>query len=266
MLKREGFSNSFVAALKKSYEPQEFQNCLELNILLYLKKSDYHGTQVDDKAVATVDSFITENKVMLSNVEEKYGVPASVIASLMWLESRFGNVTGDYHVASMYVHLIQSERPSVLRHLKTKGPKRFNAKASRKDLRKIPGRAKSKAKWALGELKAMQKIFNQRGNSILEYRGSFSGAFGIPQFLPSSYNRWAVAADSTSTPRLTNADDAAHSVANYLTKNGWKKKNSKTHRKALRRYNNSSDYVNTILRLSKKVISATLASANPRRD
>ena len=50
----------------------------------------------------------------------------------------------------------------------------------------IAARTKTKVKWALGELKSIQRIYREKGSIAFEMRGSFAGAFGMPQFLPSS--------------------------------------------------------------------------------
>jgi membrane-bound lytic murein transglycosylase B len=261
-LVKAGFKRDFIDALANSYEPTEFKNVLELNILLYLRKSDYHGVQVTDEAVGKVGDFITANQNVLGKATRDYGVPGSTVASLLWIESRYGSNLGTFHVPSVYVHLLQADRPQVLRHLKTDGPKRFSANPQKKDLAKIPARVRTKAKWALGELKALQKMFHQRGRFAVGLRGSFSGAFGMPQFLPSSYLRWARTTRAGAPPDLTRPDDAILSVAHYLRENGWRKSRPKTHMRALLNYNNSRDYANAILTLAKQADGRGLASAS----
>ncbi len=252
-LRNHGFNSKFIKALKKAYEPREFQDTLELNILLFLRKVDFHGIQVTNSAVNEVNDFILANKNDLRTVERKFGVSGATIASLLWLESRFGKNSGNFHVASVYLHLIQSERPEILKHLRKVGPKRFAENPAPKDLKKIPLRAKTKSKWAMKELKAIEKIFLKRGKIALELRGSFSGAFGMPQFLPSSYATWAKSKTAKGSPNLNLPSDAIYSVANYLQQNGWRKNRPKTHSAALFHYNNSRDYGDAVLALSQKV-------------
>ncbi|MCM2282885.1 MAG: lytic murein transglycosylase [Bdellovibrionaceae bacterium] len=251
-LQRNGFERGFIQALKKSYEAQEFQNVVELNVLLFMKKSDYHGTQVTDEAAERVRAFLSENRATLLDATREHGVPGPVIASLLWIESRYGQNLGTFHAASVFLHLIQADRPDVIQHLRTQGPYRFTDAPLKKDLAKVRSRAKAKAIWALGELKALQKIFRQRGQFALAIRGSFSGAFGMSQFLPSSYSRWARPAKPGTTPDLNTPGDAIQSVANYLRQNGWRQKRPRTHLKALLNYNNSRDYANAILELARQ--------------
>jgi len=251
-LKKSGFQKKFIQSLKDTYEPASFHQVLELNVLLYLRKSDDHGVQLSQRAVDTVESFMKANRPSLLAAEKEHGVSSSVIASLLWLESRHGENQGRFHVPSVYVHLLQAPRPAVIAHLH-KNAKKFTPKVSKKNLADITTRTKKKADWALAELKALQTVHGKDAKRVRELRGSFAGAFGIPQFLPSSYLRWARSHGKGATPDLTKPQDAILSVAYYLRDNGWKRGKEKTFKKALLRYNNSHDYANAILKLAGQV-------------
>lgn len=252
-LKKAGVKSAFIRVLKENYEPDDFKDVRELNLLLFLRKTDQHAVQVTDEAADRVREFMKDNRETLAAAEKKHQVSAPVIASLLWMESRYGQNLGRFHVASVFLDLLQVDRPEVVRDLKERGAFRFSDRPSKKDLAKVSGRARKKAAWALGELKAMEKMHRIHGESVLEFRGSFAGAYGMPQFLPSSYSRWAQAAKkSKAAPNLAHADDAIQSVAFYLHSNGWRAKREKTHFKALMNYNNSRDYANAILKLAKR--------------
>ena len=259
-LKSAGLKKSFIEALKANYEPEDFQNVVELNLLLFLRKTDDHGVQVTDDAVDRVRGFLTDHDVAFRKAEREHAVPGPVIASLLWIESRYGKNLGRFNVASIFCHLLQAERVDVLKHLKGAGAKRFKSKKlSKREIAKIDERTSKKAKWALQELKALQRIYRSKGPIAVEIRGSFAGAFGMAQFLPSSYSRWAKAMDSNAVPDLGRPEDAIQSVAYYLNQNGWKTKKTKTHVRALMNYNNSSDYANAILKLAAKADRSSLA-------
>ncbi len=264
-MKKAGLKSSFVSVLKKSYEPDDFRDVTELNLLLFLRKVDQHAVQVTDEATEKVRDFMKENREALDLAERKYQVAGPVIASLLWMESRYGQNLGRFHVASVFVNLLQVDRPEVIDDLKKHGSLRFSDHPSKKDLKKVAARAKKKAKWAMEELRAVERIYRERGEDVLEFRGSFAGAFGMPQFLPSSYSRWAKSAQTkTSSPKLNKPDDAIHSVANYLKLNGWREKRKKTHVVALMNYNNSRDYANAILKLAKKVTAVHGLASTPK--
>lgn len=250
-LKKEKFNKNFIAVLKKSYEQKSFERTLQLNVLLFLRKTDDHGVQVSPGAAADIRAFIEVHKAVLKDAEMKYGVPAEVVASLLWLESRYGKNQGNFHVPSVYLHLLQGTRHDVVTMLKRNSAQFAQGKVSKKNLKEISRRAHAKAVWAVGELKSLQKMYVRHAIKIENLRGSFAGAFGMPQFLPSSYLRWAKSQNSSDPADLSQARDAIYSVAYYLKDNGWKKGQRKTHLKALFKYNKSYDYAHAIFNLAK---------------
>jgi membrane-bound lytic murein transglycosylase B len=82
-------------------------------------------------------------------------------------------------------------------------------------------------------------------------RGSYAGAIGMPQFLPSSYLRWAVDGDEDGRIDLNNLNDALPSIANYLTAHGWSADAQFRDRwRAVWEYNHSPNYVRTIFEIA----------------
>lgn len=261
-LKKAKFKKTFIKALKETYEPKHFQQTVELNVLLFLRKHDDHGVQVSKDAAETVKAFMSANSKSLTLAEKEHGVSKSVIASLLWLESRHGVNQGRFHVPSVYLHLLQTPRPEVVAHLK-RASHHFAPVITPKNLAEIEKRTLKKQKWALEELTALQKIHDKDAKLIRSLRGSFAGAFGIPQFIPSSYLRWARSPNKSGSPDLNRAQDAIQSVAFYLKDNGWKRGRDKTFVKALMKYNNSNDYAQAILKLAAKVDAAPAGPRTP---
>lgn len=254
-MRKAGLKSRFIKNLKAHYETEKFTQVVELNLLLFLRKADYHGVQVSPEAVADVRKFMMANPGAVKRAQSEHGVPGSVVASLLWLESRHGQNKGEFHVPSAYVHLVQSERLSVQQHLQV-AAKNFTRKVTPKARKEITKRTKKKAEWALAELKAIQTMQNGNPKTVAGLRGSFAGAFGMPQFIPSSFVKYAKSAAKKRPADLGRADDAILSVAYYLKANGWKKAN-KSHVASLMKYNNSKDYANAILKLAKFVDTAT---------
>ncbi len=265
LLKRHKFNPTFISDLKDIYETESFQQVIELNVLLYLRKADVHTTQVNDEAVITIKNFMSAHASELKKAEKSHGVSGSVVASLLWLESRYGKNQGRYHVASTFLHLLQADTKTAVKHLQANASKFKGAKITQKDKNTIKHRASKKAKWAMGELKALEKMYKRSPDLVRGLRGSFAGAFGISQFLPTSYNRWAKSPAGNQAPDLAQPDHAIHSVAFYLKDNGWQKNKSKSHKKALLRYNNSEDYANTILKLSKLASNQSTSDRMPAK-
>lgn len=258
-MRKAGLKKKFIAALKKTYETDSFREVLELNTLLFLKKVDYHGPQVTEQAVEDVRSFMSANQNSLAVAEKSYGVNGGVVASLLWMESRHGKTLGGFHVPSVFVDLVQCDRPETVRYLHKAG-KRFTPKVTTKDKIAISSRAKKRVKWALAELKAIQTMYERNPGALNDFRGSFAGAFGMAQFEPSSYVAYARAQVADHAPILDHADDAIQSVANYLHENGWRAKKKDSFMKALMKYNNSEDYANAILKLADQAAPANVDS------
>ncbi|MGE3756302.1 MAG: lytic murein transglycosylase [Pseudobdellovibrionaceae bacterium] len=246
-LKKNRLSKGFIQALKKNYDPSTFTDVLELNTLLFLRKSDYHGTQVSDEAVDRVTSFMAENKKILNHAEKQFGVDSFVIASLLFIESRYGKNTGTFDVCSVFAHLAQLDRPEILDYLYSQTSKFSLEVISAEDKKRIVEMKTRKEKWALEELSALNRMYKRDKKLTMQLRGSFSGAFGIAQFIPSSFMVYA-RSKNNKVADLSKVDDAVTSVANYLKKSGWRKNKTK----ALLKYNNSLDYANAILKLAKE--------------
>jgi membrane-bound lytic murein transglycosylase B len=100
----------------------------------------------------------------------------------------------------------------------------------------------------------MEEIFfNDSKNSlrkfILDSPSSYAGAFGCSQFIPSSFQKYAVSHESK-TPNLFNIYDCIYSVGNFLQKNGWNNGDLSSQSNALFEYNRIKDYGDVILKLA----------------
>lgn len=253
-LKKAGLDTAYIHALKKNYVQKDFKTVIKLNVLLFLKTTDYHGVQVAPNGAEQVRTFMREHKNILQTTEKDFGVSQAVIASLLWIETRHGKNYGNFHVPSAFLHLLQSERKDVNAFLQDNA-KEFNSKVTKRQRNEIKKRTKRKADWALSELIALQTLYKKDPEKLSSLYGSFSGAFGMPQFLPSSYKNWARTTRKKSAPDLFTANDAIYSVGFYLKDHGWKKNKPKKHVKVLMKYNNSKDYAEAILKMAKMTTS-----------
>lgn len=249
-LKKAKLEPGYIETLKKHYIQKDLQTVLKLNVLLFLKKTDYHGVQVSSASTDDVRAFKTAHKDIFEITEKDFGVSGCVIGSLLWMETRHGKNYGNFHVPSAYLHLLQAERKEVLAFLQDNA-KDFAPKVTKKQREEIRKRTKKKADWALTELKALQTLYKKNATMLAGLYGSFSGAFGMPQFLPSSYKHWAKTTRKYAAPDLFTADDAIYSVGFYLKDHGWKQNRPKKHVSVLMKYNNSKDYAEAILKIAK---------------
>src|SRR6185369_5732010 len=122
------------------------------------------------------------------------------------------------------------------------------------------------------EVMAMFSLSDQTGIDPLDIRGSGSGAFGMPQFLPSSYLRFAVDGNRDGRISLYDPPDATASAANYLARHGWRPGLSYAQqRQVIWTYNHSDPYIDTVLYLAARIEETnpsrlTVASDGPRRS
>ncbi|MDO9527884.1 MAG: lytic murein transglycosylase [Syntrophales bacterium] len=198
-------------------------------------------------AIGMARKFARRWRTRLANASRDFGVDKEIIVAILLVETSLGGCLGDDNIMSVYASIILD-----------------NHGMRRKDMEKTFGRASSgsknlkrlhnKARWARGEIAALLKMKRDMDINIYELRGSYAGAFGIPQFLPTSYIRWGHDGDSSETVDLFYIPDAIVSVVSYLKGHGWKKGlHNKENERVLRRYNNSSVYVKTVLEIAKKL-------------
>jgi len=230
------------------------ESLVKINVTGYRKKVDY-SHNFSPKAVSSSIAFYKEHKEILVNAEREYGVPSEVITSILWVETKFGSYTGKYYVPSVFFTIALAAEPENIEKnkqaLRAENPPPNPSELDSLDKR-IIARAEKKAKWAFGEILALDTIRKQYHKDYTTLYGSTAGAFGWSQFLPSSYVRWSVDGDKDGDRDLFSSEDAIHSIANYLKTNGWGP-NVKDHEKAVYHYNNSNDYVNAVLTLARKI-------------
>ncbi len=150
---------------------------------------DYMAFLVDGERIATGQAMLKEHGSTLAAVERAYGVDRHVIAALWGVESDFGHEKGEFFL------------PHALANVACAGRKPVFFKRELIEALRIVQR---------GDLK------------LADLRGSWAGAFGQTQFLPSTYRRLAVDFDHDGRRDLVHSvPDALASTANFLRKSGW---------------------------------------------
>ncbi|MBK9321531.1 MAG: lytic murein transglycosylase [Bdellovibrionaceae bacterium] len=255
-LEKIGFSKSFISEAMETYEAESFDKTLTLNLLGFLRPAGQHMNLVTDQAVSEATKYIKGNKRAFTYAQKKYRVPPEVIASLIWIETRHGQDVGSFHTLSVYLHLLQADlnkNKTALTRLALVKNKEEQAYTP-SELRKLmTERTRKKAKWAREQLIALASARKQKHFDIKTLRGSYAGAFGLPQFIPSSYLAYAKAKKPKAVPNLMKSSDAILSVAYYLSKHGWRNNKFSAKIAALMKYNNSRDYADSILAIAKRV-------------
>ena len=248
-LAAEGFDPAFIRSLLHDERWELSLIVLEKNLIYRESKANYaHFLNAYSTSLAR--DFLEEHRVILEEAEKEYGVAKEVIVAILLVESSLGRHVDKYPVFNTLCSLSQSNHPEIFplafQYLRESYPE-----VTEDYLR---DRAASKSRWAFSELIAFLEIGIRENLEILEARGSWAGAFGLPQFVPTSYLSYAVDGDGDNRVRLHDLHDAMASVANYLKVHGWKPGlTEKEMMKILFRYNRSRLYGETILGCANKL-------------
>ena len=152
--------------------------------------SEYRPMFITDARIARGVDFWRQHEAVLARAEQEYGVPAQVIVSIIGVETFFGRNTGNFRVIDALSTLGFDYPP--------------RAPFFRKELREFLLLARDE----------------QLDPTTL--KGSYAGAMGLPQFMPSSFRAYAVDFDGDGHINIwTNPDDAIGSVASYFKRHGW---------------------------------------------
>lgn len=199
------------------------------------------------KSIKNALKYLKTHKNNLSKVEKKYGVDRTIVTAVSLVETRLGRYTGNLPVFNVLATMatLQDKTISKIFYSKIPKQKRLSKKRYKRKVQK-------RANWAYLELKEFIKYAVREKLDMFKIKGSYAGAFGIPQFMPSNAMRLAKDGNGDGKVNLLNHEDSQASIANYLKHYGWKKniKNKKA-KKVLFRYNHSLPYVKMLLEISE---------------
>lgn len=186
--------------------------------------------------------------------EARFGVPASVLSALLHVESSCGDYTGKSVVLYRLSRLAMANEPANVRYNIGRWARGVSG-AQRVDIeRQVRERGAYLEATFYPEVRATFELAAKLKIDPLAIRGSTSGAFGLPQFLPSSYLRFGLDGNGNGKVSLYEPADAIVSAANYLAGHGWRPGLSRAkQRRVLWAYNRSDAYVDTILSLAARV-------------
>ena len=157
----------------------------------------YRSRFVEPVRIAAGVRFWQANRVWLERAEAAYGVPAAIIAGIIGVETIYGQQMGNFRVIDALATLAF-------------------------DFPKGHPRAEARQAFFLAELEQFLSLSSRTASDPLIARGSYAGAMGMPQFMPSSWVRHAVDFDGDGKVDLFNSTaDTIGSVANYLKTYNW---------------------------------------------
>jgi membrane-bound lytic murein transglycosylase B len=192
MIRKHGFDEAWIAGVIGAAESQP--KIIELMGRPAEKVMAWHAYRdhfLTEERIAAGVEFWTAHRARLAEVEQSTGVPQHVIVGILGVETFFGRITGRFRVVDALATIA------------------FDYPLRSKFFRK--------------ELEEFLLLAREGHVDVGTALGSYAGAMGSPQFMPSSYRAYAVDGDGDSRRDLWGSwDDVIASIANYLAENGWR--------------------------------------------
>lgn len=215
---------------------------------------------IDPRHIASGRNFIRENQEFLSSLEKRFGTSPQIITAILIVESRLGTYPMPYNVVTAYTNMAFLLDPDYFRRIQEIYAEQYPLLFDEATI----NRAHRRANWALGELFHLAQIANKLSIDPVSIMGSFAGAMGPAQFIPSTFNSYGIDGDGDGIASPFNMKDAKASMAHYLKRSGWSEKASvEKKRKAIFQYNRSQIYVNTIMMLYEELGKSEVVSQEP---
>lgn len=247
-LLKEGFNQSMIDSLYGKPEVRFDAGTVSLFFVHSEARVDYEQFTTW-KAIRKARKYIKGHDKELQSAKATYRVDPEVITAIILVETQLGTYMGRsrvFNVLSTMAALNDPEARNVL--YKELPPKRRYSRA------KFEKKADWRTKWAFKELVAFIHYTAREDLDTTRLKGSYAGAIGIAQFMPTNAYKMAKDGNGDGRRNLYEHADAIASVAYYLKYHGWKPgiSSKKQHRMVLH-YNNSDVYANTVLKIAKKL-------------
>ena len=156
-----------------------------------LEWHEYRDIFLTAERIQAGAAFWQEHRAELERISEATGVSIEILVGIIGVETYYGRITGSYRVLDALATLAFDYPP--------------------------------RSKFFTSELEQFLLLVREEGMEASDATGSYAGAMGRPQFMPSSYRAYAV--DSTDDGKRdiwSNWSDVIGSVANYFVRHGWK--------------------------------------------
>lgn len=156
---------------------------------------EYRLIFLTDQRISEGIKFWKQNRELIKTASKQYGVDEEIIVSIIGVETFYGRITGNYRIIDALVTL---------------------------GFYYPQGLSSDRSAYFSSELMQYIRLAIEEGLPVAEVTGSYAGAMGMGQFMPSSYREYAVDFDADGSRDLWRSTaDVVGSVANYLHRYGW---------------------------------------------
>ena len=178
-------------------------------------------------------NIMRDNRTLLTSIGDRYDVEPEVLVAVYRVETNFGGYVGTRPIFNslLTMTLIENRR----------------------------------SEWAEKELVGLFVLSRMNNYDPLSIKGSWAGAFGLCQFVPTSVLNWGMDGDGDGTVNLFRFPDAMESVANYLKSHGWQPGDREAKRKALWAYNHCDNYIDAVLAYAEALKNPVAKSPKPKK-
>jgi len=259
----KGWDHLFNLLIARGVDPDELQKILSNRKMPAFKPLYFSLDPKESRAayrrrnrqseINNAMEFYRKHEEKFIAAEQNYDVPKNVILSILQMETRCGKFTGKSTVFHGLARLAIAADPDNIE-------KNFNRLKKKDKKNKVTiTRVSERALWLentfLPHVLATINVAKSKGLETLDLKGSYSGAIGLPQFLPGNQLTYGVDGNGDGNVDLFSPEDAIPSVANFLKAKGWREKNlsQSEQEKVIWHYNRSEPYVETVIKMAERM-------------
>ena len=183
-------AQALLSSLAQATYQQEVIDSISRPAEKELTWAEYQDIFLTEERIESGVKFMSEHEAALRAAHETYGVPPVIVTAIIGVETMYGQISGDYRVLDALTTLTFDYPP--------------------------------RSKFFRGQLKEFFRLAREEDKPITSFMGSYAGAMGLGQFIPSSYRHYAVDFDGDGLRDIWhNPTDAIGSVANYFKAHDW---------------------------------------------
>ena len=245
---KDGFDKNIITRLYN--QPQVYFEGKGVSRFLVHSEAKLNYDQfASNKSIHNALIYMDKYKKELAKAEKAYGVNGEIVTAIILVETRLGTILGGPSILNT-LSTMASLADLDVRDMFWSTVSRSTS-LTRKQFEKW---VKRKSKWAYNELKAFLKYTAAEKIDPASISGSYSGAMGIAQFMPSNILAFGKDGDGNERIDLFNHADAITSIASYLKHYGWHAGISrKKAYQVIYHYNHSRQYVDVVLKVAERL-------------